>query len=53
MDFQVQKVAVSILKSDFLLRENTQWGTARLAVEGEVVPASKDLSLVKFILLYM
>lgn len=34
MDFQVSKNAVSILQTCLLLREEAQWGSARLAVEG-------------------
>ena len=35
VDFPVERYAVSILRSELLLRENTQWGSARLAMEGK------------------
>lgn len=34
LDFQVGKYAVSILHSELLTREDTNWGFSRLAVEG-------------------
>ena len=34
VDFAVNKTAVTILQLKLLLREDTQWGQARLAVQG-------------------
>ena len=33
--FQVNRFAVSILQYELLKRENSQWGSSRLAVEGK------------------
>ena len=36
VDFKLETFAVSILQHELIDRKKTQWGTYRLAVEGEV-----------------